>query len=240
MADDCPVVHFDHHSPEFARDPWSVYDELRANCPVAWSDTHGGFWVLTRYADVARVAKDDETFSSDHDVDGTRNGYLGITIPSPPARSIPIEMDPPEFFDYRRVLNPKLAPRAVEGMLGRIREFTTETIDRVIEVGSCDFVHDVAVRVPAFMTLELLGIPTEKWEQYAEPLHASAWAPPGTPEYQRMQEGVAWLLGDLAMELERHRREPDEGLLTHIVNSEVHGEPIPQEHMVGMAFLGLS
>lgn len=237
MADGCPVVHFDHHSPQFAQDPWSVYDELRAKSPVAWSDTHGGFWVLTRYADVARVAKDDETFSSDHDVDGTRNGYLGITIPSPPARSIPIEMDPPEFFDYRRILNPKLAPRAVAGMVERIRQFTTETIDRVIETGSCDFVHDVAVRVPAFMTLELLGIPTEKWELYAEPLHASAWAPPGTPEYERMQEGVAWLLGDLAMELERHRREPDDALLTHIVNAQIRGEPLPQEHMVGMAFL---
>jgi cytochrome P450 len=233
----CPVVHFDHHSPAFAQDPWSVYDELRTNCPVAWSDTHDGFWVLTRYADVARVAKDDATFSSDHDVDGTGNGYLGITIPSPPARSIPIEMDPPEFHKYRKVLNPKLTPRAAAATLDRIREFTAEAIDRVIENGSCDFVHDIAVRVPAFMTLELLGIPTEKWQLYAEPLHASAWAPPDTPEHERMQEGIAWLLGDLAAELDRHRDEPDDGLLTHIVNAEIDGEPMPQEHMVGMAFL---
>jgi cytochrome P450 len=214
-----------------------VYNELLVHGPVAWSETYGGFWVLTRYADVARVAKDDRTFSSDHDVDGTRNGYLGITIPSPPVRSIPIEMDPPEFFEYRKVLNPPLAPAAVAKKVDRIRVVTNESIDRFIENGACDFVHDLAVRVPAFMTLELLGVPTDKWELYAEPLHASAWAPPDTPEHDRMVEGVTWLLGDLAEELERHRAEPDDGLLTHIVRSEVGGKPISIEHMVGMAFL---
>ena len=25
-AEQCPVVHFDHHSAEFAEDPWTVYD----------------------------------------------------------------------------------------------------------------------------------------------------------------------------------------------------------------------
>jgi cytochrome P450 len=237
MSEQSPVVHFDHHSPEFAADPWSVYDQLRTECPVARSDTYGGFWVLTRYADVARVFKDDFTFSSDHDVDGTRNGYLGITIPSPPARSIPIEMDPPEFFEYRKVLNPPLAPGEVAKKVDRIRAFTTECIDAFIESGRCDFVHELAVRVPAFMTLELLGIPTEKWERYAEPLHASAWAPPDTPDYDRMMEGLAWVLGDMAAEIERHRHEPDDGLLTHILNSTVGGEPIPMDHMIAMAFL---
>ena len=103
---------------------------------MAWSDTHGGFYVLTRYADVARVAKDDRTFSSDHDTDGHRNGYLGITIPSPPVRSIPIEMDPPDFFNYRKVLNPPLAPVAVAKLVDRIKEFTAQCVDEIIESGS--------------------------------------------------------------------------------------------------------
>src|SRR5262249_29469789 len=119
----------------------------------------------------------------------------------------------------------------------RIREFTTWCIDEFVESGRCDLVHDLAVRVPAFMTLELLGIPTEKWEAYAEPLHASAWAPPDTPEHARMMEGIGWLLGDLAEEIERHRTEPDDGMLTHILDSEVDGKPIPMDDMVAMAFL---
>ena len=88
------------------------------------------------------------------------------------------------------------------------------------------------------MTLELLGIPTDKWARYAEPLHATAWAPPDTPEYAHMLEGVAWLMGDLADELDRHRRQPDEaGMLSHLLQAEIDGRPIAEEEMLGMAFL---
>ena len=54
---------FDHHSPEYAENSTAINAELRARCPVAHTDAHGGFWVVTRYDDVLRVAKDDETFA---------------------------------------------------------------------------------------------------------------------------------------------------------------------------------
>lgn len=39
---------FDHHSPEYPENP-TINADLRAHCPVAHSDAHGGFWVVTRY-----------------------------------------------------------------------------------------------------------------------------------------------------------------------------------------------
>ena len=65
--DERPSFSFDHTSPEFAGDPWSTYARLRRECPVAWTESHGGFWVLARYDDVYEVARDDETFSSDRE-----------------------------------------------------------------------------------------------------------------------------------------------------------------------------
>src|SRR5207253_2699994 len=100
----CPAIEFDHHSPELALDPWAVYKELREKCPVAHTDAWGGFKVVTRYRDVVTVAKDTETFSSYHDVDGTGNGYQGVTIPAPMVRSVPVEMDPPEHTKHRKLL----------------------------------------------------------------------------------------------------------------------------------------
>ena len=44
-----------------------------ANGYVAWSDEHGGFWVVTRYEDVLRVAQDWRTFSSAE----------GVNVPAP-------------------------------------------------------------------------------------------------------------------------------------------------------------
>ena len=45
-------------------DPFPIWDELRATCPVAHSDRYGGTWLPVRYGDVSAVAYDTEHFTS--------------------------------------------------------------------------------------------------------------------------------------------------------------------------------
>lgn len=40
----CPVIHFDHHSPEHAADTVGAYSKLRSESPVAWTESYGGYW----------------------------------------------------------------------------------------------------------------------------------------------------------------------------------------------------
>jgi len=54
MAKHDATFNFDHHSPEYAKKAADIYKELRNKCPVAWTEKHGGFWVVLRYEDVAR------------------------------------------------------------------------------------------------------------------------------------------------------------------------------------------
>ena len=65
-----PTFDLDHHSCDYAKRLYEVATESRTTNPVAWSEHHGGFWVLSRYEDVARVSRDDEYFTQDNDVDG--------------------------------------------------------------------------------------------------------------------------------------------------------------------------
>ena len=58
------TVEFDHHSSEYAENSRSINAELRAKCPVAHTDAHGGFWVISRYEDVVAAAKNDEVFQA--------------------------------------------------------------------------------------------------------------------------------------------------------------------------------
>ena len=104
-----PTVEFDHNSHVYAQSWREIYRRLRQRCPVARTDAHGGFYVLTRYGDVARAVKDDETFSSFHDP-APGSPYGGIIIPPTPNVSTPIEMDPPDFTPLRKLLNPFFAP----------------------------------------------------------------------------------------------------------------------------------
>jgi cytochrome P450 len=178
-----PEVDFDHHSRAFAVDPWSIYEGLRSRCPVSWSPNYGGFWLVAGYEDVRAIALDDETFTS----------AQSITVPAKPptARmSVPIEMDPPEFLEYRRMLNPRFSPAAIALVEPAIRRFVDELIDEFVESGRCDLVLDLTNPLPAMTTLHLLGLPTEDWEAYAVPLHDKTFMRNHTPEQVAAYEGV--------------------------------------------------
>ena len=111
----CPVVHFDHHSPEHAADPVASYRALRAQGPVAWSDAHGGYWIISGYDAVFAAARDDDVFSSARTDDGGEG--LTVVIPKTPMHlHIPIELDPPAFRPYRKIVNAITAPAAIDRM----------------------------------------------------------------------------------------------------------------------------
>jgi cytochrome P450 len=235
----CPVIHFDHHSPELAIDPWTTYKRLRETCPVAHSDAHGGFKVVTSYRDVVAIAKDTKRFSSSHDIDGTGNGYQGVTIPAPPVRSIPVELDPPEHTKYRKLLNQIFSPAAVEARRARISEIAFSFVDAVAGRGSCDLVNEIAAPIPAAVTLELLGMPIDKWERYAVPMHQIAYAAPDSPEYQQALVGIAWIMEDVHAEILRRREGTGQGdgLLTQLLSAEVDGAPLSDQTVLEIAFL---
>ena len=54
--DRAPVVNwatdYDIFDPDYIADPYGIWDELRAACPIAHTDRWGGSWLPTRYADV--------------------------------------------------------------------------------------------------------------------------------------------------------------------------------------------
>lgn len=56
----CPVVAFDHNSPEHSADPVGSCKRLRESAPIAWTEAQGGFWVLSDYPSVFDAARTDE------------------------------------------------------------------------------------------------------------------------------------------------------------------------------------
>ena len=224
-----PTLDFDHHSPAYAADPWSVYAAMRDRCPVAWSDHYGGFWVLSRYDDVAEVARDDVTFSSRHDIPADGTSYTGINIPPTPNRATPIEMDPPRFAAFRRLLNPPFAPAAIETLRPRMYEYADWCLDQVIESGSIDFVVDLANPVPAMATLAFLGLDPADWYAFSWPFHDIVACPPGTDGWNRAAQGTADAVSAVGAAVAERRRHPRDDLLTHFTQVEVEGERLSDE-----------
>jgi len=86
---------FNQFSPEYGSHFKDIFRYMRARCPVAHTDEIGGFWVVTRYADVMLVDADDEAFSSLYAVfpspnpDMPRSHSTGRSVRRAPDRSPP-------------------------------------------------------------------------------------------------------------------------------------------------------
>lgn len=232
MTNERPTVEFDHHDPGFRAQ--EAYAALRATCPVAWSESSGGFWVLSRYQDIANVARKDGIFSSARDAEG----HGGIVIPEwNTSTSIPIEMDPPQQMAYRKLLNPLFSPTAVERMGPMIEEFVTRTIDAFIERGRCDLVEELTGPVPALVTVALLGLPEADAKPFQRAVHDVFSSAVGT---ERAALGVEEMdaVGQQVLEAIRARRSrPGDDVLSFLVQQEVDGEPLPDDVVQSMAML---
>ncbi|MHB1923171.1 MAG: cytochrome P450, partial [Acidimicrobiales bacterium] len=55
---------FDHLDDTWAADPFPIWEELRATCPVAHSPRYGGAWLPTRHEDISSIAYDTDRFTS--------------------------------------------------------------------------------------------------------------------------------------------------------------------------------
>jgi cytochrome P450 len=233
-----PVVDFDHNSQAHSRDPVSSYRALREKCPVAWTEAHGGYWVMSGYDSVFEAARDDEVFSS------ARNSYGGegltVVIPKTPMHMhIPIEIDPPEFRKWRRLINPITAPAAIDRMKAMVTRYTTWFIDEVIEAGECDFAQ--VIGVPSIVTVDWLGLPVRDWGRYAFAHHAVLTAVPGSEEYVKATTvDMPFCSAQMREVIAARRAQPRDDVISYLVHQEVDDRPVTDEEVFSMVELLLA
>jgi cytochrome P450 len=202
---DKPPRPIDHHSADFARDHLELYRHARAHCPVLRSDAHGGFAILTRYADCRMALRDDARLSSGRSPDGGRLGG-GVAIPPNGMRIGMIEMDGAEARALRALLQPWFTIAAVEAAAPRIAQISDWLIDTLITRGECEVVEDLARPMPSLLILDILGLPLDRWQDYGRVLHEAVAKSSGSIE------GLRWLANDLRTSVEGRSYDP-EGLI---------------------------
>jgi cytochrome P450 len=232
---------FDHLSHEHAANACQIYRDIRESSGIIHTDSNDGYYVLSRYADIAAAARDHQAFVSKKDFDGPGLGGGGIAIPPNPVTSLSLlELDPPEWKRIRSVMNPTLAPGAVQRLKPSIEEATTFFIDQFIEVGKGDLVIDLFNPVPAIMTLDYLGIPRQGWERYADPIHKMAYFHRGLPEYDVVVEGTVWIVDQLRQLIAERRSEPGDDFVSGLMRHDAGGTPFSDEEIKELMFIALS
>jgi len=164
---------YDHYDPRFALDPHPAYRKLRDTCPVAHTGNYGGFYVLTKFADIAEVLHDAAVFSP----------WPADTPPTPGHNRalIPLEVDPPDHRRYRMIVDPIFRPKAIEHIAESVREYAMQLIDAMLDKREFDaigfsFLHlarrpDLQDRLAAEPSLIPAAI--EELLRYESIVHAS-------------------------------------------------------------------
>ncbi|WP_445181734.1 cytochrome P450 [Pseudonocardia sp. Cha107L01] len=228
---------FDHHTEYFAQHWRQTYADLRQRCPVAHSERHDGFFVVTRYADVKRVLQDPATFACGRDLEFDDHRTGGVTVPVNPVRMGFMEMDPPDSQAYRRVLAARFTGKAIKDYQPRLAEIVTWAVDRVIESGQLDFVDDLSNPLPALVSLDYFGLPLDRWEEYATALHKAAYREKGSAR------AVGVVLRDLRGVVERRRAtvsEDDDDIVSRLLTVEVNGARMDDEMVTELLFMLLN
>jgi len=139
---------------------WAALAWLRANDPVHWHEEADGpgFWAVTRYADIAAVYADHESFSSRF---GMRLGSNAEAVAAVSQRML-IVSDPPDHTQLKRVLSREFGPSEMPHLEQVVRQVAHEVMDGAVAAGEVDFL-DVAKLLPNYVVCAVMDLPRKDW-----------------------------------------------------------------------------
>jgi cytochrome P450 len=216
---------FNHWDPAMGPDPYPLFRQLRDRCPVARSDEHGGFFVVSHYDGVNEALRDHSRFSS-----------KVMAIPAPeevPLPFPPLDQDPPDHTRYRQLLLPFFtAGRAAK--LEPVARATARRLAADVRDG-CEAYGEYCFPMPTVVLAEILGVDASDQDRF---LH---WIEMVVDQAGIDREGnmdaSLELFEYLSALLEERRRSPRDDLLTFLHAAEVDGEPLTDPERLGIAFL---
>jgi cytochrome P450 len=222
VSEQCPFdlakVNAEHGAAE-------AYAQWREHGSVVFAEAFGGYHAVLDYEVVRECAADTERLVS-------RDGAT-IPILRKDARSVPVEMDPPEHKKYRKLLQGPLRPDRVQVQVGRIAAITDRVIDEFVELGKADL-RRIAEVVPPAIIAEILGMPDEApaMVEMTDMLNRAIGS--ADPEASKTAARVFTQYIDGLVARARLTEDRD-GLLAAIAGGEVDGRPVPHDMAVGIA-----
>jgi cytochrome P450 len=217
-------------------DPVGAQADLRARCPVAWSDDWGGFWALTRYDDIVAAAMDPDVFSSAGNVGIPRSTSDGA------AARPPLETDRPEHTFWRRALAPYFKATIMAGHEPRFRAIVAGMVDHLIALGEADAFAELTYPLPVNVLCAVLDLPPADWPQikdWTEAIIAAAVAQDAGGLQAANTAMNDYIRGVLA-ERRAQPRDPEQDVITGLCRAEDDGAPVADERIVATVRLLLA
>ncbi|MFF3226940.1 cytochrome P450 [Nocardia suismassiliense] len=218
---------FDLFAPPATENPFTVYDGMRAQCPVARSEQLGGYWIATSYQAVNDVAKAPELFSS-----------VSISVPKDAfgddlAERPPITLDPPRHGPFRRTLLPAFSPRRIKALEASVREHARDMATTIAGQDRCDAAAEYAKNIPSRFMARMIGCADEREKEFADRMRALLESNE-LDETKRAMAETQRYLNELIAE---RRDNPRDDLVSCVLSAEIDGRALTGQELIGALVL---
>jgi len=180
-----------------------------------------GFWVITEHKDVSEISRNWKDFSC-------REQSVLIWEPADTEtlethRAGLMSMDPPDHLQVRRLLMSHFTASMTSSLEPSIANLATEIVDEISELGQCEFVFDVASKLPVYTFCELMGIPSKDRLKIAELGNNTVDLENPNIDHGAVQMELFTYASELASE---KLRNPDGSLMSALANAQLDGKPV--------------
>jgi len=205
-----------------------------------FSEQGSGYYALVKHADVVEASKYPAVFSSAQgatsieDLPVEFNEYFGSMI----------NMDDPRHARLRRIVSRAFSPRLIAKFEDDVRGAAVTVVDDLLATGPCDYVMNVAARLPLKIICDMMGIPDDQYDMVLA--NTNIILSGADPEFmsEDMDQAVLQLLGsgqalaDLVTALAAERaRAPREDLVSALVTANIDGEQLTSAELASFFIL---
>jgi methyl-branched lipid omega-hydroxylase len=207
---------------------------------VPFSERGPGYYALVKHADVVEASKHPDVFCS---------GQGATNIPDLPAEfneyfGSMINMDDPRHARLRRIVSRAFSPRLIAKFEDNVRLVAASIVDELLVTGPCDFVPNVAARLPLKIICDMMGIPDDHYDMVLA--NSNIILSGADPEFlsEDMDQVVILLLGagqalaELVTSLAAERAQaPADDLVSALVTANIDGEQLTSAELASFFIL---
>jgi cytochrome P450 len=203
---------------------------------ISFAPKGPGYYALVKHADILEASRTPDVFSS---------GQGGATnIPDMPAEFTEyfgsmINMDDPRHARLRRIVSRAFTPKMIKQFEDDVESAATKIVDDLLAKGpGCDFVTEVAARLPLKIICDMMGIPERDYGFVFD--RSNVILGGFDPEYAGTDlDKIAERLLTAGMELQQlvqdlaaqRAEDPTDDLTSSLVNANIDGERLTMQEL---------
>ena len=239
-----PLV-YDPSNEAIRINPFPFYEALQERDPVHWSPAIKS-WIITRYDDVRQVA-----MSSNMSSDRLRPFYAALKderrdILSGVMRYLNewlVFKAPPEHTRLRKMMNVVFSLQLIQSREVAIRKTVEQLLEAVDPSNEVDFMEKVAVLLPAYVILDMMGLPREDFaeiKQWSDDLRLFIGTSRSEEDkYRKARDGADRMSSYFRDVIAQRRSAPGDDVITAMVNAKDANGALSEDELVAMCMLVL-